>query len=44
MDDNLVAVRDTKNPSRGDLIFTKPEWIAFISGVKTGEFDFKVGA
>lgn len=41
MDNKVVAIRDTKNPSGGDLLFTKAEWIAFISGVKAGEFDLE---
>ncbi|MEO3788914.1 DUF397 domain-containing protein [Nonomuraea sp. B10E15] len=33
------AVRDSKNPTYPALIFTPGEWNAFISGVKSGEFD-----
>lgn len=36
---NGVAVRDTKNPDGGTLIFTRAEWDAFIGGAKDGEFD-----
>ncbi|MFG2652470.1 DUF397 domain-containing protein [Streptomyces sp. NPDC048436] len=34
-----VAVRDSKNPDRGDLRFTEQEWAAFRGGVRDGEFD-----
>jgi hypothetical protein len=40
--DNLpgvVAVRDSKNPDGGSLVFTPAEWNAFVGGVKNGEFD-----
>ena len=40
--DNLpgvVAVRDTKNRDGGTLVFTHDEWVAFIGGVRDGEFD-----
>jgi hypothetical protein len=33
------GVRDSKNPTGPALIFTPGEWNAFISGVKSGEFD-----
>jgi Domain of unknown function (DUF397) len=38
--DGSVAVRDSKNPSRRPLVYTGPEWTAFVLGVKAGEFDF----
>ena len=34
-----VAVRDSKNPGDGILLFTRGEWEAFIGGAKDGEFD-----
>lgn len=34
-----VAIRDSKNPDIGPLVFTRDEWTAFIGGVKLGEFD-----
>ena len=35
-----VAVRDTKDRASGPaLIFTRPEWDAFLTGAKNGEFD-----
>lgn len=36
-----VDVRDTKDPNSPTLSFTRDEWIAFIEGVKMGEFDPK---
>jgi hypothetical protein len=38
--DGRVAVRDTKERTSGPtLIFTRPEWEAFLEGAKDGEFD-----
>jgi hypothetical protein len=38
--DGRVAVRDTKDRATGPaLIFTQPEWDAFVAGAKNGEFD-----
>ena len=34
-----VAVRDTKDPSKKTLFFTREEWRAFTGGVKDGEFE-----
>jgi len=34
-----VAVRDTKDRTKGPHIYTHAEWDAFIKGVKDGEFD-----
>jgi len=35
----LVAVRDSKVDEGPVLVYTPDEWIAFIEGVKAGEFD-----
>ncbi len=37
--DDAIAVRDSKNPTGPALVYTREEWIAFIGGVKDGEFD-----
>lgn len=34
-----VAVRDSKNPDGGTLVYTPSEWEAFLAGVRQGEFD-----
>lgn len=34
-----VAVRDSKHPDGPSLWFTSDEWIAFLAGVRAGEFD-----
>ena len=40
LQDGRVAVRDTKDRAVGPaLIFTRPEWDAFLTGAKSGEFD-----
>lgn len=33
------AVRDSKDPDGGHLMFTGSEWVAFTAGVRAGEFD-----
>ena len=37
--DGNVAVRDSKNPDSGSLIFTRAEIDALLQGAKAGEFD-----
>jgi hypothetical protein len=36
---DTVLVRDTKDRSKPPHEFTREEWIAFVKGVKAGEFD-----
>lgn len=38
--DGGAVVRDTKDRTRAPLMFDGQEWADFISGVKSGEFDF----
>jgi Domain of unknown function (DUF397) len=38
--DNLVGIRDSKNPGGPVLAYTKKEWRTFVAGVRNGEFDF----
>ncbi len=35
----LVAVRHSKEPEQGTLLYTRSELAAFIRGCKAGEFD-----
>ena len=37
--DNTVAVRNSKAPEAGVVLFTRSELAAFVAGVKAGEFD-----
>jgi hypothetical protein len=37
--DDIVRVRDSKNPRGAVLSFTPAEWDAFVGGVHLGEFD-----
>jgi len=37
--DGGAAVRDSKDPDGPKLVFTRAEWVAFLGGVKDGEFD-----
>jgi Domain of unknown function (DUF397) len=39
--DDIIRVRDSKNPRGGMLNFTQAEWDAFVGGVRNGEFDRK---
>jgi hypothetical protein len=40
--DGTVGVRDSKHLGRGPVLeFTPTEWVAFLGGVKDGEFDQK---
>ena len=39
--DKEVMVRDTKDPKKTTLSYTREEWQAFIKGVKKGEFDLR---
>jgi len=39
VDDNEVAVRDSKDRSGAVLLFRSHEWTAFLRGVRAGEFD-----
>jgi Domain of unknown function (DUF397) len=35
----MVLVRNSKNPLGPQLAFTKPEWEAFLTGARAGEFN-----
>jgi hypothetical protein len=37
--DGGIAVRDSKAPEAGPLVFTAEEWREFIAGARAGEFD-----
>ena len=38
--DGTFVVRDSKDPRREVcLVFTRPEWAAFVLGIKNGEFE-----
>ncbi len=37
-----ILVRDSKDPAGGALSFTQQEWTAFLTGVRSGEFDLPV--
>jgi hypothetical protein len=39
VDDGGVAIRDSKNRSGSLLFFQSHEWMAFLRGVRAGEFD-----
>jgi hypothetical protein len=39
MGDDSVRVGDSKHPETAPLGFTPNEWVAFVLGVKNGEFD-----
>jgi len=37
--DNLIGMRDSRQPDGPVLVFTEAEWDAFVAGAKDGEFD-----
>lgn len=37
--DDKVEVRDTKDPQKNTLTFSRDEWARFVAGVKDGQFD-----
>jgi hypothetical protein len=37
--DGGMAVRDSKDRSKVPHVYTREEWLAFVEGVKLGEFD-----
>jgi hypothetical protein len=37
--DGSIAIRDSKNPGAGALIYTSSEWRDFLAGAKNGDFD-----
>ncbi|QIS22612.1 DUF397 domain-containing protein [Nocardia terpenica] len=39
LDEGMVGVRDSKNPTGPALVFAPGEWDAFAMGVRSGEFD-----
>jgi hypothetical protein len=39
MTEDSIAVRDSKAPAEGQLVFTPTEWRAFVEGVHLGEFE-----
>jgi Domain of unknown function (DUF397) len=38
--EGLIAVRDSKNPQGGHLLYNALEWRSFLAGVRNGEFDY----
>jgi hypothetical protein len=37
--DKDVAVRDSKNPDGPAVFFAAAQWVAFVAGAKSGQFD-----
>ncbi|MEV5413974.1 DUF397 domain-containing protein [Thermopolyspora sp. NPDC052614] len=35
-----IALRHSRRPNAEVIVYTRPEWEAFITGAKNGEFDF----
>jgi hypothetical protein len=40
--DGSIALRDSKDVRKAAHVFDREEWSAFITGVKSGEFDVAV--
>ena len=41
--DGTIALRDSKDARKPAHVFDREEWSAFITGVKSGDFDLPVG-
>ena len=41
--DDRVPLRNSRDPDGPVIVFTAPEWDAFVAGVKRGEFDRPTG-
>lgn len=39
--DDLIGLRDAKDPQGPVLVFTQGEWEAFVGGAQDGEFDLE---
>jgi hypothetical protein len=39
--DELIGLRDAKDPQGPVLVFTQGEWDAFVGGAQDGEFDLE---
>lgn len=39
LDDGYIAMRNSNNPQRGTVLFTRAEMSAWIKGCEAGEFD-----
>ncbi len=39
LDDGTVGLRDSKDRAKPPHRFTRGEWLAFVAGVRAGEFD-----
>ncbi|WP_327097247.1 DUF397 domain-containing protein [Nocardia vinacea] len=39
LEDSMVGVRDSKNPTGPALVFTPSEWDAFTAALQNGEFN-----
>ena len=37
--DGGIALSDSKSPDAPVLLYTQAEWVAFLDGVRNGEFD-----
>ncbi len=37
--DGTVSLRDSKDTTKSPHVFTRGEWMAFVAGVRAGEFD-----
>ena len=43
LENGEIGVRDSKNPATPPLVFTQPEWRAFLNGVRDHQFDLPEG-
>jgi hypothetical protein len=41
LSDGNVAMRNSRHPDGPALVFTRPEWDAFLGGARAGEFELR---
>jgi Domain of unknown function (DUF397) len=41
LSDSDVAMRNSRHPEGPALVFTRPEWDAFLGGARDGEFELR---
>lgn len=36
---DMIVIGDTKNPNGPVLAYSRAEWVAFVTGIRAGDFD-----
>jgi hypothetical protein len=40
--EGMIVIGDTKNPDGPVLSYSRAEWVAFVDGIRAGDFDYLV--